>query len=160
MKSCDGCQMARPISKYKTILVRPISSLFGIFSIAFAGLFPTISSENRFVLVAVEHLTGCPIFIATADSTAQAVLAFVKREIMYSFGPPRTIVSENATCFTASAVSSFMAWHGITWRTVLANVPMCNGRVEGMFGPLKAALHKTVLQTGTEWDKALTQVLY
>ncbi|CDF33201.1 unnamed protein product [Chondrus crispus] len=119
VKSCDGCQKARPIPRYKKTLRLPITSF-----------------------------------------TAQVVLDFVKREIMYSFGPPRTIVSDNATCFTASAVSSFMARHGITWRTVLAYAPMSNSRAERMVGTLKAAVRKTVLGTGMEWDEALTQVLY
>ena len=79
---------------------------------------------------------------------------------MYSFGPPGTIVADNATCFTASAVSSFMARHGITWRTVLAYAPMSNCRAERMVGTLKAAVRKTVLETGMGWDQALTQVLY
>ena len=160
VKSCDGCEIARPIPKNRTTLRLPISSLFDTFSIDFAGPFSVTSSGNRFVLVAVEHLTGWPIAIATADSTARAVLDFVKREIVYSFGPSGTIVSDNATCFTASSVSSFMARHGITWRTVLAYAPMSNGRSETMVGTLKAAVRKTVLETGMEWDKAPTQVLY
>ena len=79
---------------------------------------------------------------------------------MYSLGPSQTIVSDIAAWFTASAVSSFMARHGITWRTVLANAPMSNGKAERMVGTLKAAARKTVLDTEMEWDKALTQVLY
>ena len=79
---------------------------------------------------------------------------------MYSLGPPPTIESEIATCFTASAVSSFMAQHDITWPTVLAYAPMSNGRSEGMVGTLKPAVRNTVLETSMEWDKALIQVLY
>ena len=127
-----------------------------MFSIDFAGPFPAISCRNRFVLVAVEHLTGSPIAIATADSTAQVVLEFVKKEIMYSFGPLWTNVSDNATCFTASAVSSFMAQHGITWRTILSYAPIYSDRAERMVGTLKAAVRKTFLETGMKWDKALT----
>ena len=160
VKSCDGCEKARPIPKYKNTLRLPISSLFDVFSIDFAGPFPATSSGNRFVRVAVEHLTGWPIAIATADITAQVVLKFVKREIMYSFGPPQTIVSDNTTCFTASAVSSFMVQHGINRRTVLAYAPMSNGRAERMVGTVKTAVRKTVLETGMEWDKALIQILY
>ena len=98
VKSSEGCQKARPIPKYRNTLRLPISSLFSVFSIEFAGPFPATSSGNRTMLAAVKHLTGWPIAIATADSTAQVVLDFIKKEIMYSFGPPWTIVSENATC--------------------------------------------------------------
>ena len=79
---------------------------------------------------------------------------------MYPFGSPRNIVSDNATCFTASAVSSFMAQNGTTWRTVLPYSPMSNGIAEKMVGTLKASVCKTVLETGKKWDKALTQVVY
>ena len=112
------------------------------------------------MLVAVEHLTGFTIAIVNRDSTAQVVLKFVKREIMYFFGPPQTIISDKATCFTASAVSSLMAQHCITWRTVLTYAPMSNGRAEKMVGTLKAAVCKAVLEIGMEWDKAITEVLY
>ena len=160
LKRCDGCQKARPIPKYKTTLRILISSLFRVFSIDFTGPSPATSSGNRFVLVAVEHLTGWPIAIPTANSTSQMVLDFVKKEIMYSFGHPWTIVADNVTCFTASAVSSFMAQHGITWRTVLAYAPISNGRAERIVGTLKTAVRKTVVETGMEWDKALIQVFY
>ena len=73
---------------------------------------------------------------------------------MYSFGPPQTIVSDSATCFTASAVYSSMAHHGITWCTVLTYAPMSNGRAERMVGTLKPAVRDTVLETGMEsWTK-------
>ena len=94
VKSCDECQKARPITYYKTTLCLPISSLFDVFCIDIAGPFPATSSGNRFVLVAVEHLKRWPIYIATIDSTAQVVLKFVKRETIYSFGPPQTILSQ------------------------------------------------------------------
>ena len=58
VKSCDGCQKARQIPKYKTTLRLPVSSLFDVFSTDFAGPSSAISSGNRFVLVTVEHLTG------------------------------------------------------------------------------------------------------
>ncbi|CDF33409.1 unnamed protein product [Chondrus crispus] len=114
VKSGDGCQMARPILKYKNTLRFPISSLFDVFCVDFGGPFPATSFGKRFLLVAVEHLTGWPIAIATADSTAQVVLDFVKREIMYSFGPPQTIVPDNVTSFTASAVLA--SWLGTASR--------------------------------------------
>ena len=80
VKSCDGCQNARPIRKYKNTLGLPISSLYVVFSIDFAGPFPATSSGNRFVLGAVEHLTGWPIAIGTSNSTGKVVLKFVKRD--------------------------------------------------------------------------------
>ena len=105
MKSYDGCQKARPIPKYKTTLGLPILSSSSVLSIDFAGTSRATLPSNRFVLVAVEYLTEWPIAKTTADSAAQVVLEFLKREIMYSIGPLQTIVSDKGTCFTASVVS-------------------------------------------------------
>ena len=79
---------------------------------------------------------------------------------MYSFSSPHTTVSDLATCFTASAFSKFMAQHGLTLRTVIPYALMSNGKAERMVESVKAAVCETVLKTGMEWDKALTQFLY
>ena len=66
------------------------------------------------MLIAFEHLTGWPIAIATADSTAQVVLDFIEREIMYSFRPPWTIVS--LTMFPASQPRPFL----VSWLSTIS----------------------------------------
>ena len=68
------------------------------------------------MLVAVEHLTGCPIAKPTATSTAEEVVKFIEEEIIYSFGSPGMIVSDNETCFTAAALDNLMVKHGIEWK--------------------------------------------
>lgn len=117
-----------------------------------------IASGNRFELAAVEHLTTWPMAMATANNAAQVVLSFAYREIVYSFGLSRATVSDNATSFTASAVTSFMPIYGMTWRTVLVYAPMSNSQAERMVGTFKTAVQKTVLKTRMEWDNLTVQV--
>ena len=160
VKSCEGCQFASSIPKYRTDLSLPITSLFDSFSIDFAGPFPASKDGSRFVLVAVEHLTGWPLARATSRSTSDVVLDFIKTEIIHPFGPPRSIISDNATAFTSSAVEQFMARFGIKWRTVLAYAPMSNGKAERMVGTLKRGVKKTVVAAQRDWAEALPGVLY
>ena len=126
VKSYEGCQKNKPVPRYRTTLSQPLTGLFQTFSIDFAGPLPRTAKGNRFLLIAVEHLTGWPIARATAASTADVVLNFVKDEIIYSFGPPTTIVSDNAGCFTAATLANFMRSNGIDWKTVLEYSPMSN----------------------------------
>ena len=129
----------------------------------FAGPLPRKPTGKKYILVAVEHLTGWAIARATETSTAEEVLRFMKEEIIYCFGLPRVVVSNNATCFTASVLDSFMARNGITWKTVLAYAPMSNGRAERMDSTLKRAIRKAILGSTpgrTNWDEALLKVLY
>ena len=163
VRGCEGCQRASPIPKYKTTLRFPMTSLFDTYSVDFAGPLPRTPTGEKYILVAVEHLTGWPIARATATSTAEEVLKFVKEEIIHCFGLPRVVVSDNATCFTASVLESFMARNGITWKTVLAYAPMSNGRAERMIGTLKKAIRKVLLgsaPSAVNWDAALHRVLY
>lgn len=113
VRSCESCQKCTPLPKYKTSLRTPISSLFDVFSIDFAGPLPTTEKGNCYVLIAVEHLTGWHIARPTKDATADSVIDFVAREMIHSFGPPRYVVSDNANCFTAGSLQAFIDAHGI-----------------------------------------------
>lgn len=70
-------------------------------------------SDERYFLIAMEHLTSWPMVRATNTATGDVVVDFVEKEILNPFGPPGTIVSENASCFTATSVSKLMEAHGV-----------------------------------------------
>ena len=93
--------------------------------------------------IAVEHLTNWLIAVATKTTTAAEVIRFVNEEIIYSFGPPKTIIPDNANAFTATALVGFLPRRNISWRTVLAYAPMSNGKAERMVGTIKRAIRKT-----------------
>ena len=100
------------------------------------------------MLIAVEHLTNWPIAVATKHSTTDVVIEFVLEEIINRFSPPRTIVSDNATCFTATGIQPLMREYGITWKTVMAYAPMSNGKAERMVGTLKHGMARIVSSEG------------
>lgn len=52
-----------------------------------------------------------------------------------------------------------MVLNGITWKTVLAYAPVSNGRAARMAGTRKKAIPKNVLESGTESEKELSQML-
>lgn len=97
VKSCDGCQRSSHLPTYRTTMRLPVSLIFDVFSFDFAGPFPKTKQGISFLLVAVEHLTGWPIAIPCERSNADTVIRFVEEQIVHPFGPPRTIVSDNAT---------------------------------------------------------------
>lgn len=159
VRGCDGCQHAQRLPTYHKNLRAPVTGLFETFSIDFAG--PPIASRGgkRFVIIAVEHLTGWPIAWATESSTADTVINFVHEEIVLPFGPPRRIVSDNANAFTAGAVEDFMKKHGIEWNTVLAYAPMANGRAERMVATIKLSIKRTVIRTDLDWADSIPRIL-
>ena len=158
VKSCDGCQRSAAVPHYKTDLHLPITTLFDVFSIDFAGPFPRTSYGNRVALEAVEH-PGWLVARATKNATVSVVRRFIEMKVVNPFSLPRVVISDNAGCFTAEVLASYMREIGTKWKTVLAYAPMWNGRAERMVGTLKKAVLKTTLSSHMEWDVALSQVV-
>lgn len=95
-----------------------------------------------------------------ADASADEVIKFVTVEIMHTFGAPRLIISDNATCFTATKPIDIMKAHGIKWKTVLACAPMSNGRAERMVEAMKRGMKKLILSSSSDWQEVLPGVLH
>lgn len=64
--------------------------------------------QERYLLIAVEHLTSWQLVRATKTSTADTVVKIVEEEIFQPFGTPHKIVSDNTNWFTAAKL---MATH-------------------------------------------------
>lgn len=64
-----------------------VSEIFNTYSMDFAGPVPNTRNGKRFILIAVEHLTGWHLAWATETPTAPEVIEFVEQEVMHSFGP-------------------------------------------------------------------------
>lgn len=113
VRKCDSCQRNKQISQYRTTLHLPISTLFDAVSVYFAGPFPPTTSDNKFILVPFEYLTGWPIVIPTNNTTALTVIKFMNKEIIYRFSPPRFIFSQNSICFLATTLQGIIREFGI-----------------------------------------------
>lgn len=160
VKTCDTCQRMAKLPSYHTWMTRPITSLFEVFSIDFAGPLPQTRLRNRFLLACVEHLTSWSIVVPTRHTTAEVVRNFMSTEIIQPFGIPNTVVSDNAQCFTAAVMTEFNQQQGIERKTVLAYAPMSNGRAERMVKNIKAGIKKLALDGGIDWDEDVRKVVY
>lgn len=115
---------------------------------------PTQRSQpgKRLDLICLEYLTVCPLASATANATAEVLNEFATREIVHVFGPPESVINDNASCFTAKSIVSYMPNNGISVGTVLADAPMSNGRVDQMLGALERSMKRAVHSFGLRTD--------
>jgi len=161
VRSCDACQRMSRLPSYKTTLKRPITNLFEVYSIDFAGpIRLSADGKERHILVCVEHMSNWPIAKITESTTSKAVIDFISEEIIPQFGPPKTVVSDNASCFTSKSLAEFMKRNDISWKTVLAYAPMSNGRAERMVGTLKSCIGRLCESQPRNWMKKLSQAVY
>lgn len=88
------------------------------------------------------------------------VLEFIKIEIIRPFDPPRMIVSDNETFFTAAGLRDYTETWKMYSKTVAEYDSMSIGKVGRMVGRIKAAINRCVLQDKVEWDCVLWRCIF
>lgn len=86
-------------SNHRNLFLRLCETIY----IDFAGPYLRQKGGSRFILVCVEHLSGWPVAKAISLETAEIFRYFIEDEVFYSFGPPTTVISDNAACFKAKS---------------------------------------------------------
>ena len=58
---------------------------------------PKVSNEHHFILVAIDYFTKWVEAASYASMTRSVVVRFIKKEIIYRYGLPRKIITDNGT---------------------------------------------------------------
>lgn len=159
VRSCEPCQQVKPSNQRigapmaSTMPVRPFDKVY----VDYCGPIIPSSSGNRYVLVLLDSYTKwievIPCRRATASVTCKNLI-----KIWCSYGPPRALVSDNATVFRSKIMKRMsLAW-GIQQVFTSPYQPSSN-MVERSMRDLKASL-SIMLRTQAEnnhkdWDKFL-----
>ena len=161
VRACDRCQRRQPFGSelIRNPATAPVSGLWDAISIDFAGPLPRTPDGNRYLIVAVEHLSGWPVAKALPTALSRDVSAFVQNRIIDTYTTPRVILSDNGSQFTSAHTQTFARKMGITWKTVAAFNPQGNGRVERIIRTLKNSLAKTINDRTNLWDVYLPNTL-
>ena len=93
------------------------------------GPFPSLYN-NKYILLAVEHVSKWVEAIATHTNDAKVVLNFLKRDIFTKFGTPRAIISDENSHFCNRMMEKLLKRYGVRHRKALAYHPQTNGQVE------------------------------
>lgn len=83
-----------------------------------------------------------PISKTTRAATTNVVLDLCQTEIISTFWVPKTVISDNSTCFTATAVIRMIVKLDIQSKTVLSYSSMSNGKAEMMVGTIKKSMYR------------------
>ena len=97
VKKCDPCQRMSPILKSPVQDLVSISSPlpFIQWGIDIVGLFPTVPTQKKLLLVATDYFSKWIEAEAFASIKDRDVTRFIWKNIVCRFGIPRTIVSDN-----------------------------------------------------------------
>ena len=107
------------------------------------GPFPS-SFGNLYNLLAVDYVSKWVEAIACPRNDASTVVGFIQRNILSTFGAPRTIISDKGSHFANKVSAKLLSRYGFRHVMGLAYHPQSNGQAKISNREIKKILEKIV----------------
>ena len=132
---------------------------FSVWGIDIIGkIHPPSSSGDKFILVAIDYFTKWVEAAAYKTLTAVQVSKFIKQNIIYRYGVPSAMVSDNGKQFEGKA-KELLEQYNIKVHKSTTYRPQTNGAVEAANKTIKKILEKTI-ESSRDWHDKLPLALW
>ena len=115
-KGCQGCQKFGNVQRAPVSAMNPIIKpwLFREWGIDLIGqIYPPSSKNHKFILVATDYFTKWVEAIPLKTVTSKEIIEFVMEHIVYRFGTPQTVTTDQGSMFISEEFGEFAASMGI-----------------------------------------------
>jgi len=146
-------------------VVRPlhpirVNGAFERVSIDFIGPLPITLTGNRYILVAIDHLTKWVEAKALPTDDARITARFVLEEVICRHGCPEILQSDRGSHFRNHVLDNLTSMLQIRKKLSTAYHPQTNGLVERFNKTLKVLLLRLITQRDDCWDRYLAPALF
>jgi hypothetical protein len=114
---------------------------------------PPSSKGQRYILVGIDYFTKWIEAIALPNVDQEAVISFIQNHIIYRFGLPETITTDQGTVFIGSKMQAFAEQTGFKLVTSTPYYAQANGQVEAANKVVISLIKKHVAQKPRNWNK-------
>ncbi|KAJ3706727.1 hypothetical protein LUZ61_010432 [Rhynchospora tenuis] len=121
---------------------------------------PPASNGHRFILAATDYFSKWAEARSYREVKASDVVKFFTTNILYRYGTPRKIISDNGTAFKNTRIDEFTKRHNIEWRYSSVYNPRANGLAEAFNKTLIKILRKTIGDNQKDWHNKLSEALW
>ncbi|XP_060969463.1 uncharacterized protein LOC133036750 [Cannabis sativa] len=137
------CQKLGSLSRRHMMPLNPIIviEVFDCWGIDFMGPFPP-SFGYLYILLAVDYVSKW-VEAVPCRNNDNAVVKFLKENVLSRFGTPRTIISDQGTHFCNRSFEALMRKYGVLHKVANAYHPQTNGQAELANREIKNILEKT-----------------
>lgn len=159
VRTCHECQMRRmPTTRPHgfTTGVQPIAKrVFEVVSIDVLGPLNTTDEGHTHILTITDMLSKFAIAAPLPDTKEITIMEKLELYLFYTFGPPTTLISDQATNMGGHlSQNTYKAW-GITHVTTSAFHCQSNGQAEALNKTLAISLTTQCNQKRVHWDRYL-----
>jgi RNase H-like domain found in reverse transcriptase/Reverse transcriptase (RNA-dependent DNA polymerase)/Integrase zinc binding domain/Integrase core domain len=163
VSSCLFCQLRKTPKRRPEGFLEPIptpTSPFRCWGIDHSGPHAVTPSGNVHILVAIDYMSKFVVAEAVPDTGAEETLRFMLDKIVYTFGVPDQLISDQGPAFTSELWAAAMIELGIHHSLASAEHAQTNGLVEKMNGTLMDRLAAFVDVEEADWDARLPQAVF
>ncbi|KAJ3704029.1 hypothetical protein LUZ61_007734 [Rhynchospora tenuis] len=162
IRRCEKCQFHSRIPRQPPHAMQSIASPwpFDVWGIDLLGPFPQGQGNVKFLVVAVEYFTKWIEAKPLATISSQKVVDFVRHQIVYRYGLPHTIISDNGTQFSGAPFQDFCKGLGIRSCTSSVCHPQSNGLAEVSNRTILEGLKKKIEGSKNTWPEYLDEILW
>ncbi|KAK0587253.1 hypothetical protein LWI29_019922 [Acer saccharum] len=123
------------------------------------GPMPTATGGAKHAIVAVDYFTKWVEAEPLVHITEANTISFVKKNILYRFGIPNTIITDNGTQFDGRKFRELCDKYGINNYYASPAHPQTNGQIEAVNKIIKHNLKAKLATKKGSWADKLPQVL-
>lgn len=163
IRSCTACQRRKLPAPRPFGPLQPIpcpSRPFDRVGIDLYGPLPCTSAGNRWIIVAVDHLTRYAETAALQTATARDIASFLLHHFILRHGAPRELLSDRGRAFLSEVLNALLTACHTVHRTSTAYHPQTNGITERFNRTLGDMLSMYMASDHTNWDLVLPYVTY
>ena len=154
IRQCTPCAKNRVQERKRVSLMKlfPANEPLEFVAIDILGPLPKTAHGNRFLLVISDRFSKLTRTIPMRTTTALAVAKAFCTHWVFAYGPPKFLLSDNGTQFTAKFFIEVCRELGIAKVFTTAYSPQTNGQVERFNRTILNALRTYVANSQTDWD--------
>ncbi|KAG9458357.1 hypothetical protein H6P81_002865 [Aristolochia fimbriata] len=121
---------------------------------------PKSSANHQYILAATNYFSKWAEAAAYKEIKAATVVDFIRTQIVYRYGVPRYIMTDNGTPFRNKTMDNFFEKFDIRQSTSTAYNPAANGLAEAFNKTLCKILKKAIAGNKKDWHERLGEALW
>ncbi|XP_026459202.1 protein NYNRIN-like [Papaver somniferum] len=121
---------------------------------------PPSSKHHEYIITATEYFTKWVEAIPLRGTTGATIAAFIKEYIVYRFGVPKHIITDNGTPFANNQVQELLEEYEIKQVFSITYYPQGNGKAESTNKTLIRILRQTMHDNPQIWHEQLPITLW
>jgi hypothetical protein len=162
-KGCEACQKFRNTQLARASVMNPIVKPwpFRGSGLDFIGeIHPRSSKGHRFILVAMDYFTKWTEAVPLRNMTHQKVISFVQEHIIYQFGVPQTLTTDQGASFMSHQFREFAKSLKIKLLNSSSYYAQANGQAEASNKVLIKIIKKRIKDNLRKWHEKLLEALW